>query len=594
MTWQKEAFSPEEPTASRLILIIHGLRGSSDQLSSVADAAVEALGPADVYLPSMPYRGLWGVLSATPPARIMCKLLEEVDALDAARRDKHGAGYQQIYIIGYSMGALLARKLAVVSHGELEAAPFEPGYEAYSTAREWAGRIERIVLLGGISKGWSARSAGNWLTTTFWSLCIIASTLLPTRRGMVMEARFGLPFSVQTRLQWLALGRQGQRDLPLIQLLGSQDDFVSPNDMIDVAVDGVANRSHVLLDMPGTGHTDAIQMGPREDRRALLIAALTEPLTQLARHPSAIPSALLSDGKTAEPEDDVTDVVFVVHGIRDKGFWTSKVAREIKREAASQPMPDGTPRHVRSMSESYGYLAMLPFLWIGVRRAKAAWLMDRYVEARARYPRAAFHFVGHSNGTYLAARSLKDYPAAFFDRIVFAGSVVRSNYEWSKLITKQPPQVKAVLNYVASNDLVVGIFPAAFGIADLGGAGHSGFRDLTGRLKGAKVPRVHATPIGQHISYQIQFSRGGHGSGIVETQWDEIAKFIISGSAPRPVNQDYVGAQTRRARFMGMRPPFGFLLCFGVYAGILTLIGFYCLPLLLALLALTLIIVLRV
>ncbi|RYD66470.1 MAG: alpha/beta fold hydrolase, partial [Sphingomonadales bacterium] len=408
--WQEDAFSSfAGEDAKTLIVIAHGLRGSSEQLASVADAAVSALGAADVYIPTMPYSSLPGVLSAKPPAKIVCELTAAVDALHAARLARLGNGYDRIVLIGYSMGALIARKLAVVAHGEKAEAPFEPGYEAFTAPRAWAERIARVVLLGGISRGWSPSSAAGFVAGFVWRCFSLVATLLPARNGMLMESRFGLPFPVQTRLQWLALTRANRRDLPVVQLLGSRDNVVSPDDMMDVAVDGVAQGSHALLDVPATGHTDVISMGAEPgaiQRRQLLHDALTMDMLKLAAHPSAISSALLSDGKTPEPEDHVTDVVFVVHGIRDKGFWTSKVARAIKREAAACPLADGRSRHVRSMTESYGYLAMLPFLWVGVRRAKTAWLMDRYVEARARYPEAKIHFVCHSNGTYLAVRAL--------------------------------------------------------------------------------------------------------------------------------------------------------------------------------------------
>ena len=66
--------------------------------------------------------------------------------------------------------------------------------------------------------------------------------------------------------------------------------------------------------------------------------------------------------------------------------------------------------------------------------------MDRYAEARARYPRAELDYVGHSNGTYLAAKALHDYPAAHFKHIVFAGSVVRRDYDWLALIKPKSGQ----------------------------------------------------------------------------------------------------------------------------------------------------------
>jgi len=133
----------------------------------------------------------------------------------------------------------------------------------------------------------------------------------------------------------------------------------------------------------------------------------------------------MADSLPPKPNRDVTDVVFVIHGIRDKEFWTQKIARRIKIEAVELET-----RIFASRTETYGYFAMLPFMSRIVRQRKVEWLMDRYAEARACYPRAVFHYVGHSNGTYLAAQALRDYPAARFTNIVFAGSVVRRDYDW--------------------------------------------------------------------------------------------------------------------------------------------------------------------
>lgn len=149
--------------------------------------------------------------------------------------------------------------------------------------------------------------------------------------------------------------------------------------------------------------------------------------------------------------------------------------------------------------------------------------MDRYVEARAHYPKAEFSYVGHSNGTYLVARALRDYPAAQFKRIVLAGSVVRSDYDWQSLTadTKRLAlrRVGSVLNYVATNDKVVAIFPKGLEpmtLFDLGGAGHSGFKQ--------------ASPNGP--VHQVEFIKGGHSAGHEEKHWTEIARFIVDGDIP--------------------------------------------------------------
>ena len=140
---------------------------------------------------------------------------------------------------------------------------------------------------------------------------------------------------------------------------------------------------------------------------------------------------------------------------------------------------------------------MGPFLLPWVRRGKVEWLLDQYVTAKSLYPDAKFSYIGHSNGTYLLAKALEICPAVCFDHVVFGGSVVRCHFGWSEYI---PKQVMRILNYVATADMVVAIFPQGLermGLQDLGGAGHLGFKD----------PEVTNNPI-----------EGGHGASLAKSR----------------------------------------------------------------------------
>jgi hypothetical protein len=211
----------------------------------------------------------------------------------------------------------------------------------------------------------------------------------------------------------------------------------------------------------------------------------------------------------------VTDVVFVIHGILDEGYWTRKIAYRAQR--------CGETRHrvVATETSSYGYFPMLSFLTPGARQKKVQWLMDRYTEAKATYPNARFHYVGHSNGTYLLARALKDYAAVRFDQIVFAGSVVHRGYDWIE--ARYAKRIGAVVNFIATADWVVAFFPKALqtvGIQDLGSAGHDGFNVPTSQ--GAVIQPPH--------TYIV----GGHSAAIQEAMWDSIAEFVMTGEFQAP------------------------------------------------------------
>jgi pimeloyl-ACP methyl ester carboxylesterase len=238
------------------------------------------------------------------------------------------------------------------------------------------------------------------------------------------------------------------------------------------------------------------------------------------------------------PRDDKVGVVFVVHGIRDLGFWTSKIARRVVKEARQHGQDFATE------TSSYGYFAMLPFLLPWLRRQKVEWLMDRYAECRARYPQAAFHFVGHSNGTYLLARALEEYPCARFERVVLAGSVIPNDFHWTRF--NQKGQIGAIVNFVATSDWVLALFPKAFQRMDnvvrwvfrrrwfdLGAAGHDGF------ASGKGLPDVF-------------FVRGGHSAALREQLWEGIAKFVVNGKPPPAIPKDFREKKLNRFwRFIG-------------------------------------------
>jgi hypothetical protein len=237
-------------------------------------------------------------------------------------------------------------------------------------------------------------------------------------------------------------------------------------------------------------------------------------------------TGVIPDDQASEKSaDDVTDVIFVVHGIRDEGYWTHKIARIVRKRAAV------AGRVFATETSSYGYFPMLPFLFAWQRRDKVEWMMDQYADAVARYPNAVFHYVGHSNGTYCLARALELYSCCRFERVVFAGSVVPHSYKWKRFLPtfsdegshRKWGQVETVLNYVATGDWVVAWFPKFFQtplpIQDLGSAGHDGFAEA--------VP-VEKASSADHI-LETHYVHGGHGAGIVEANWHAIAEFIVTG-----------------------------------------------------------------
>jgi pimeloyl-ACP methyl ester carboxylesterase len=525
-----EQFVERRGTHDELVIVLHRWSGTPAKMQGVVAAIAAARPNADVFVPELPFAGFWGRFSMKRAEDVASALVDAIDIL-VDKRARDGSAYSSILLVGHSFGSVLARKIAILANGETLDVPFEDGLERFRDARRWAGAIKRIVLLAGMSGGWALSSAMSWTRTLVWGWNTFIGDVFWCGGWTIFALRKGAPFLVQTRLQWLALMRRSEPPrIVVVQLLGTVDDMVAPDDNIDYAVD--FSGTFQLIEVRQTGHHDVINMtapnGPQDQtpsahRWEIFCIALNN---EGAVHglPTkledlAIPREHMADSLPPEPNDEVTDVVFVIHGIRDEGFWTQKVARAIKKRAA------GRHEDFRSVTTSYGYFAMAPFVLPWIRRRKVAWLMDQYAEARAHYPRAKFSYVGHSNGTYLVARALRDYPAARFKRIVLAGSVVRCDYDWKSLIlpaelgSRIRERVERVLNYVATNDRVVAIFPNGLEpipLFDLGGAGHNGF------LQGSAAGPV----------YQVKFIKGGHGAGHEERHWDEIAGFIVDETIP--------------------------------------------------------------
>lgn len=560
MSDQERFFEPGKKH-DELIVFIHAYGNASQRLAAIREVTREVKPDADFFAPELPFAR--NRLCFVKAESIVAELMRQLETLISAR------DYARITLVGHSFGAVLARKIAIVAHGEQAAhdgdlpAPFEAELEAYRQARPWANKIDRLILMAGMNRGWTTSSTVDWLTSLYWSVSQTFGELLLAGKPTIFALRRGAPFLVNTRLQWLAMmdPTYGSRPrLIVAQLLGSNDDHVSPDDNVDYAVDVNFNdkqQAYHYLEVPFSGHANVVEMSgqdrtamdtARKKRREVYLTALLSDREKLGEQ--SIKRDQMADSLPPPPAPDVTDVVFVVHGIRDKGFWTQKVARTIKRHA-------GPAQIFESWTESYGYFAMLPFAIRSVRQRKVEWLMDRYVEARARYPRARFHYVGHSNGTYLCAQALQDYRAARFDRIVFAGSVVRKDYNWMGLIEPKhgSPRVKRVLNYVATGDWVVAMLPNSvqrWRRFNLGSAGHDGF--LQARANGP----VH----------QASYIVGGHSVGHEEANWNNIARFIVTGAAPALDEPLFDHAPSRLWRTLGALSTPIILLALGAVLGL--------------------------
>jgi pimeloyl-ACP methyl ester carboxylesterase len=502
----------ERGTSSKLVVLLHGYTMKPKHLSAVQNTIREmgTLKEADIFTPRLPA----STFSFRNPVTMVCQLLSQIDLYWDKRIDKHKSPYESIIIVGHCLGALLGRKLYIYACGETPGAPFEDDVPAeYKSRRDWAEKVDRIVLLAGMNRGWSISHHMSILKAiVFTAGTVLGSVISHTtkRKPLIFHIRRGAPFLTNLRIQWLAMRNEapssGVGSALTVQLLGSVDDMVSPEDNIDL----VSGRDFVYLDVPKTGHTNIIDMDDSADgqeRIGQFQCALNGTRKDLEDQ-----CALPQDTELTAQHKEVKDVIFIIHGIRDLGYWTHKIARRVKALAKK--------RHkvFESDTSSYGYFPMLSFIFPWRRRAKVEWLMDQYAEKLAQYPNASFSYIGHSNGTYLLTKALKEYPCCRFKNVVLAGSVVRTDYDWATLLEKG--RVMAVLNYVATADWVVAGYPNVLQILnwqDLGGAGYRGFDSDTPN--------------------QIRYVRGTHSAALNEDNWDSIATFVIEGKPVLPPQQ---------------------------------------------------------
>ncbi len=481
--------------STSLVVVLHAPTSCPEDMDGVRSAVMNTMGDADLLIPGLPLH----LTSNADPVAITIALLEAIDSAEKQRQERFGEGYSEIILIGHCVGALLARKLYIFAQGENDDAVFE----ATLDRRPWAHKVMRIILLASLNRGWSIESNLPRAKAVLLR-CGEGIARLLNKGHLWLSCRRGADFITELRIQWLSMLRHNDRAALTIQLLGTIDDLVIQDDDIDLQI----GKNFIYLEVPRSGHKNVIDFEGEAGavRRAIFVDALTASEQHL-KNKNEIQIA-----PEHEPDTSVRNVVFIVHGIRDHGFWTNRVARKIQRVAR-----DEEQRYI-TVTSSYGYFPMWPFIFSYFKRQmNVFWLMDQYTLALAKYPNARFSFVGHSNGTYLLASALEMYPSCRFDRVVFAGSVIRTTFPWDQMITAG--RIREIRNFVATNDWVVAVFPGVYeqlGISDLGRSGSDGFKpDL---------------PVDQH-----KWVGGGHNAAIKEDTWQSIAEFIVKGrSAPAP------------------------------------------------------------
>lgn len=470
-----ERGSMSPPTAqSGLIVFVHGLHplwSANSNYDGIKDLFKTALPACDWY--SFSYLGTYWSC-ANPEA--LCERLRSQVKTEFNRADKN---YEKLYLVGHSFGALLVRQ-AILN-----------GIDNH-TDNEWLDKVERVVLLAGTNRGFQPYNRWLEFLTKVARLLPLLPPWIPFGKLAVRGLR-GSDWVTSLRMRWAKISEQ----LPFtVQILGTQDRLVGPTDSQDVSVGRKAHQIRV----DGVGHRDL----------ALLVRQRKE--FALEKLKPAIEAALAAEPHAASAAGSVDHVIFLIHGIRDFAEWHEDLSEIIMTAATA------INKKVEIVSISYGYFSAFQFLFPIARRRCARSFLDRYVQYYARYPKAQFSALAHSNGTYALTWALRKNRYIELENVLLAGSVLPRKYAWQDLGSR----VTRVRNDCARGDMPVGVLcwllslPYARG---LGTAGVFGFKGVAvaGSASGGGT-RVRNNWV----------SSGGHSAALETKYHEEIATFLLT------------------------------------------------------------------
>ena len=413
----------------------------------------------------------------------------EVSKVIAAVSQKYE--YKKITIVGHSAGSTLLRKAYLWAFSETKVAHMgedrDPSEEPTQDEKNWAEKVDRIVLIAGLNRGFEpeghlkSRRFGTGPLRFFMVKGGVTLGAILGRGKFTRAFERHQDFVANLRIEWaryfgMPEGRSNK--VIVVQVLGDIDNFIDMHDSMD------------LLPLPNFYWMRA----RASDHLSLLDTDATDPFGTYRER--KLHNAIFADESTLQAENEklpkavdlnVKHVVFMIHGIRSLGKWSASFEEKLRRRHSDKYKSAVDKKKLIIRSPSYYHFGALPFLNPLARRQRTRWLKDEIIEAEIHYPAATFDIIGHSNGSFLLAEALENYRSLKMNKILFCGSVVRCDYDWDSV--KKFQQASHVRNYVASEDVIVAFLPRFFELypmrllSDLfrnkiGGAGFFGFDEL--------------------------------------------------------------------------------------------------------------------
>src|SRR5271166_3452722 len=150
-----------------------------------------------------------------------------VELSDAINTQVVGSPYASVTLVGYCMGALLARKAFIYGCNQ---ADDDPLWNSEAPAKDWVERVDRFVLIAGPNRGFNPapEKMGRILLLNV-KLGQVFNRLTGTAR-LLWSCERGQPFVANLRVQWIRTARErkakGRHWPSVVQLLGTLDHVV--------------------------------------------------------------------------------------------------------------------------------------------------------------------------------------------------------------------------------------------------------------------------------------------------------------------------------------------------------------------------------
>jgi pimeloyl-ACP methyl ester carboxylesterase len=126
---------------------------------------------------------------------------------------------------------------------------------------------------------------------------------------------------------------------------------------------------------------------------------------------------------TSNRTPNVTEVVLLIHGIRDFAEWQDMVSTVLAEIPATEISP-----------LKYGRFDAFRFWFpFWTREAPITKLLWRIRAARDRVPPPQLSVIAHSFGTYAIGKILKENPDIRLHRLVLCGAILPSDFRWDQI-----------------------------------------------------------------------------------------------------------------------------------------------------------------